>query len=228
MPQRTKRTPLTASLRPQLRPRVARRGGTGTKVLLILSAIFLVTGAIGGFVMWSAIKSDFKPLADRNLKDLRNSKAISHVVAPGESTMTFDGEGGMALVVADRYEHEGKEYTFAPGGKLNFTLKGSDGKEIDIAKPGRGQPIDLDTEKLHLVGFVGIPKADTYTLAVDGQETVVHAVSLTGSDWQQLLSGFTKLMWGGLAGCCGIPLFALFGIIGGIMMIFGKKPAPMP
>ncbi|MBL9119460.1 MAG: hypothetical protein JNL80_06065 [Phycisphaerae bacterium] len=208
---------------------VRSRGGAGTKILLVLSAIFLIVGIVGLVVARNAVMNDIFPTFEKIGKELKEGDGPKYVLSPGETKVDMAGAGGMIFLVSEKVEIEGKEYTYAPGGKLNITVTGPDGSPVKVEKIQGMQPIKVEGgSSVHPLAFAEVAGPGTYTIAADGQETPVYFFSLSGADWDAMISGVVKAFGGGLATCCGFPLFLLFGIIGGIILIFGKKPAPMP
>lgn len=205
-----------------------RRGGTGTKVLLVLSAIFLLIGAIGGYFLRDGLANSLIPLGEKYFKDIDQSTLIEHVVSPGEKAIEFPAAGGMAIFATDTFTIDEKDYSFAPGGDVDLVLKSSTGATVKIDRAQRVEPFRFNKYSVYLLGFAEITEAGTYTLSTDGQETVLHTLTLAGEDWKIFTTGLQRTIWGLVGTCCGLPLFLVFGIIGGIMMIFGRKPAPMP
>jgi hypothetical protein len=205
-----------------------RRGGAGLKILVVLSALCLVLGVVGFFVAKSGLTNDIIPTAQRLVKDVQGGEGARKVISPGEASIDLTGAGGMLFVVAEKTKIDDKEYTYAPGGKLDLTMKAADGTTVKVEAVQGVQPFDVDGNKLHLVAVSEIPGPGSYTITASGQETVVYFAGVTGADWTSIQSGLVKLVGGGLGACCGFPLFLLFGIIAGVILIFGKKPAPMP
>lgn len=206
-----------------------RRGGAGVKILLVLSALFLLLG-VGGLVVASrAVSNDLVPTIKTLVKNVESSDTVKHVVSPGEAEIESTGNGGMLVVIPAKSTVDGKEYTYAPGGKLTITLTAADGTPTKVEPIEGIQPIQVENgPDIYIHSFAPIKGAGKYTVAVDGQETAVNVITVTGGDWDKLTGGVMRAFGGGLSACCGFPLFLLFGIIGGIILIFGKKPAPMP
>ncbi len=205
------------------------RGGTAAKVLLVLSAIFLVVGVVGGFVVRNTITNDIMPVIEKIGQRVKASATEGLIVVPGEKTIELAEAGGIAFGAFEKTEADGKTYTFAPAGQLDISITKDDGTTIVVQKPQGMQPIDMKEQGvLHLLGFGKVESPGKYTISAKGQDTAVYALTIAKPEMDTLQGSVMKLLGGAAAGCCGIPLFLLLGIIGGILLIFGKKPAPLP
>lgn len=214
-----------------LRSRFAsrRRGRTAAKVLLVLSALFLVVGVIGAFVARNAFTNELMPTFMKIGERVKASAAEGVITVPGEKTITLSEPGGIAFGAFEKTEVDGKTYTFAPAGQLDVTVVDASGNDVKVEKPQGMQPIDMkENGTLHVIGFASIEKAGTYTVKTQGQDTAIYGLTISTAELTGMQSAAVKLIGGAAGGCCGIPLFLLFGIIGGILLIFGKKPTPMP
>jgi hypothetical protein len=199
------------------------------KVLLVLSAIFLLVGVIGAFVARNAFANELLPAVMKMTDRLKVEAANGAIVVPGERKMTLAEGGGLAFGAFEKTELDGTTYTFAPAGDLRITVTAPDGTPVNLEKPQGMQPIDMkENGVLHILGFAEAKQAGDYTITTAGQSTAIYGIAISTAELEAIQGPMVKALGGAAAGCCGIPLFLLFGIIGGILLIFGKKQAPMP
>jgi hypothetical protein len=204
-------------------------GRAMAKVLLVLSAIFLLVGVVGAFVARSAFTNELLPAVTKMADRLKVEAADGAIVVPGEKKMTLAEAGGIAFGAFEKTELDGTTYTFAPAGDLSITITGPDGQPVRMDKAQGMQPIDMkENGVLHPLGFAEAKLPGEYTITTAGQSTAVYGLAISTSELEAITAPAMRAFGGAAAGCCGIPLFLLFGIIGGILLIFGKKPTPMP
>jgi uncharacterized protein YneF (UPF0154 family) len=219
----------TPALVDRSRPSQRARGRTAAKVLLVLSAIFLVVGIVGIFVARNTFTNDLLPSIQKIGERVKATATEGVVVVPGEKVIEMTEAGGIAFGAFEKTEVGDKTYTFAPAGQLDLTVTAEDGTEIKVERPQGMQPIDMKKDGvLHLLGFGEIKTPGKYTVSAKGQDTAIYALTISAPEMETMKNSAVRLFIAAGASCCGIPLFLLLGIIGGILLIFGKKAAPLP
>ncbi|MFO0828136.1 MAG: hypothetical protein U0572_08295 [Phycisphaerales bacterium] len=204
----------------RIRGQRLRRGRAAAIVLLVLAAVCLIVGAAGSYFAYSGFQNLMGMLANVA------SPSTPPLVAPGE--MTIKGGPGAVMVVARATDSAGeRSFSYTPG-SVTVSATDSQGNPLKIAQQagGPGGPMPLpDGGSLFIVAVFEAKAADTFTVKATGAESLLRVKLLEGKDAETAAKGAITGAGGGLGALCGCGGFLVFGVIGGILLIFGKRKA---
>jgi len=206
----------------KLHPRTPHHGGALAVVFLVLAGIFLIV-AIAGFFFFRSGLETVTTKGEKLAADLKATGGVA-IVSPGESTITFDSSSMLVIGALSSDELDGVQYAYPPVGGATVVVKDEAGTELRL-QPIQMQPMQLQngSQHLHAIGFTEVKTPGTYTIAASGGTTVVRALAVSQSEFEALVKGGLGVA-GGVAGIgCGGIGFLLFGVIGGVLVLFGKK-----
>lgn len=202
------------------------RGGCLANVFLLLAVVCLVGSIIGFFVARSGV-NELATVA-KGFED--GSIPVQKVATPSTATMTLS-EGVLGLVVIADDEIDGTRYPLTGPAKVDVKITAADGSAVTFEnfqqQPG-GAVIPTEGGSIEVLGIAPIEKAGDYTIAVsrEGDPVAVRMGALDAALAEKFGVGFVKALGGGFGALCGGGGFVLFGLIGGILWMFGrKKPA---
>lgn len=207
--------------------RVHPRGGCAANILLLLAVVCLIGAIISGFTA----RAGFTELEAQARSFTDGTVPIQKMVAPGTSTMTLT-EGILGVVAIDGEEMDGKTYGFSAPMRPTVTITAADGTDVRFQSMTESNPqgvvIDTPDLKLEFIGIAEIRSAGDYTVKIDkqGDPAVVRLGQISKESAEAFLKSGLKTLGGGFGAFCGGAGFILFGLIGGILWLFGrKKPA---
>ncbi|MDZ4753874.1 MAG: hypothetical protein SGJ11_05190 [Phycisphaerae bacterium] len=204
----------------KLHPRTPHHGGALAVVFLVLAGIFLIVAITGFFFLRSGLDN----LKAQGQQIAARLKQTPGLVSPGESTITFDSSGMLVVGALSSDEQDGVQYAYPPPGGTVITVKDESGSELPL-QPVQMQPVQLEngTQQLHVLGFSEVKTPGTYTIVASGGPTLVRRLDMSQTEFETLVKGVLGF-GGGFAGIvCGGIGFLLFGVIGGVLVLFGKK-----
>lgn len=206
--------------------RIHPRGSCLANILILLAVVCLVGAIIGFFVARGGV-TELESVA-AGFKD--GTIDVKRVATPSTTTMTLS-EGVLGMVVLADDEIDGTKYPLTGPAKVDVKITAADGSPVQFEnfqqQPG-GAVIQLEGTSLEILGIAPIEKAGDYTIAVsrEGDPVAVRIGALDATLAGKFGIGFVKTLGGGLGTFCGGAGFILFGLIGGILWLFGrKKPA---
>ncbi len=210
--------------RPTRRP--APRGRTFAFIMLVLAALCLIGAIIGGLYGKKSLGTVTTAIETVKTRFESGENFIT-VITPGESKIKSEG-GAILLLASSSDTIDGKSFTYPPSGGVSISVVDSNGAPVSYNPfQGNQPPIETDGgKKLFLLGFAETPSAGEYTVKATGGETAVRAIALPQTEIEAIMKGGIGVVAGGAGLICGGGGFLLFGIIGGIMLLFGRKPTP--
>ncbi len=207
--------------------RIHPRGGCLANVLLLLAVVCLIAAIVAGFTA----RAGFAELETQAKTFTDGTVPVQKMVAPGTSTMALK-EGILGVVAMDGEEIDGKTYGFAAPMNPTVTITGADGTEVKFesmtAANPQGLVIDTPDLKLEFIGVAEIKAAGDYTVKIEkgGDPAAVRLGQISKESAEAFVKSGLKTLGGGFGALCGGGGFILFGLIGGILWLFGrKKPA---
>lgn len=203
----------------RIRRRPSPRGKTAAIVLLVLAAICGIVGLAGGYFAYKGF-TDFVALG-------------GSLVAPETPLLTSPGEvkvtGGQGVIFVSALEREtidGKDFTFPPAdGTVTITAIGPSGQTIN-PQPQRQQasfPTMDGQNQITIASMFDANESGEYTIQATGGTAALHVKALTGKDAQAVATAGVAAGGGALGGVCGCGGALVFGLIGGILLLFGGK-----
>jgi hypothetical protein len=207
--------------------RIHPRGGCLANVLILLAVVCLVGSLVGFFAARSGVE-ELTALVQR-FRD--GSIPVQTVVTPGTTTMTIKSEGVLGLVVIGDDEVNGTRYPLAGRAGVDVKIMAPDGSQVafeSFQDQPNGMVIQGESEKIEVLGIAPIEKAGDYSIAVgrEGDPIAVRVGALETQAMESLVKSGAKTLFGGFGVLCGGAGFVIFGLIGGILWLFGrKKPA---
>lgn len=213
-------------MRPAPRPNHP-RGGCLANILLLLAAVCLVAAIVAGFLARSGV-AELETLA-KGFKD--GSIPTERMLAPGTKTIEMK-EGLLGIVAISDDEIDGTAYPISGPVNATVTVTDADGTPLRFESFAKANPqggvIETPDFKLELIGFAEIKKEGSYTVKVEreGEPVAFRLGQLSQASLEAFVRGIAKAGGGVLGLFCGGGGFILFGLIGGILWLFGrKKPA---
>ncbi|MDZ4831873.1 MAG: hypothetical protein SGJ09_16980 [Phycisphaerae bacterium] len=207
---------MTTSIRSRRRP--APRGKTAAIILLVLAGVCLLGGLAGGYFAMQGGQT-----IARVGTDLAGAESTA-IVVPG--TATIKAENGAIIIAAKSSDTiDGKPFSFPPGTVVTATVTDAEGNlmKVDTVK-GNQLAFPLpDGSTINFVGLAEITAAGEYTVNLTGPETVVRVKSFSGADGEAVASALGQTAIGAFGGLCGCGGFVVFGLIGIILLVFGRK-----
>lgn len=204
------------------RRRPAPRGRALAVVLLVLAAICLIATIAGVLFArqgWAEVKTAIDAITAR----FQSGEGLVTVVVPGEATIESQ-PGAIVFMAGSSETIDGKTYRYPANPPISVSIAGPDGTPIAFNPfQGNQPPIDTGDGQKYLLGFAEVPSAGAYTITIDGGETAIRAFSMPTKEFEGLIKGGVGLAGGGLASICGGLGFLLFGILGGVLFLFGGK-----
>jgi hypothetical protein len=206
---------------------IRRRGGALAIVFLVLAAIFLIAAIVGLFFARSGI-ANLQATA-QSIGQKLSGPGTATIVSPGSSTVTLDSPGAILIGAFSADDADGRSFTYSAATSVTVSITSPSGSSLMVQRmQGNQPPIDVNGNQVFLYGFAEAPAAGEYSISVAGDETAMRAVSIAQSEVEAFLKGALGVGGGFLGVACGGVGFLLFGVIGGILMIFGrKKPQPI-
>lgn len=207
------------------RRRPAPRGRVLAVVLLVLAAICLIATIAGVLFVrqgWAEMKTAIDAITAR----FQSGAGLATVVVSGEATIESQ-PGAIVFMAGSSETIDGTTYRYPADPPTTVSIAGPDGTPIAFQPfQGNQPPIDTGDGQKYILGFANIPRAGAYTITIDGGETAIRAFSMPTQEFEGLIKGGVGLAGGGAAGVCGGLGFLLFGILGGVLFLFGgtKKP----
>jgi hypothetical protein len=204
-----------------------RRGGALAIVFLVLAAIFLIAAIVGFFFARSGI-ANLQATA-QSVGQKLSGPGSTAIVSPGSSTVTLDSPGAILIGAFSTDDIDGKSFTYSGATSVTVSITSPSGSSLLVQRlQGNQPPIDVNGSQVFLYGFAEAPAAGDYAISVTGDETAMRAMSIGQSEVEAFVKGALGVGGGFVGVACGGVGFLLFGVIGGILMIFGrKKPQPM-
>jgi hypothetical protein len=207
----------------RIRSRIHPRGGCLANLLLLLAVVSLV-GAVVGVLATRGGVNELTSLV-KGFQD--GSIPVRKAATPSSTTMTLS-EGMLGLIVMSEDEIDGTTYSAQGPAKVDVKITTADGAEVKFesfqSQPG-GAMIPMESGNIEVLGIAAIEKAGDYTVALsrEGEPVAVRMGSLDKAVAEKFVSGFAKTVGGLLGTLCGGAGFVLFGLIGGILWLFGRK-----
>jgi hypothetical protein len=210
----------------RIQTRIHPRGGCLANLLILLAVVCLVGSIVGFFVARGGV-NELTTVA-KGFQD--GSIPVQRVATPSTTTMTLS-EGVLGLVVIADDEIDGTTYPLTGPANVDVKITGADGAAVTFEnfqqQPG-GAVIPTETGSIEVLGIAPIERAGDYTIALsrEGDPVAVRMGALDAALAERFGVGFLKTVGGGFGALCGGAGFVIFGLIGGILWLFGrKKPA---
>ena len=204
-------------------PRTHPRGSCLANLLILLAVVCLV-GAVAGFFVARGGVNELTAVA-KGFQD--GSIPVQKVATPSTTTMTL-AEGVLGLAVIDDDEIDGTKYPLTGPAKVDVKITAADGTAVKFEnfqqQPG-GAVIPMESGNIEVLGIAPIEKAGDYTIALsrEGDPVAVRMGALDTALAERFGVGFVKAFGGVIGTLCGGAGFVIFGLIGGILWLFGRK-----
>lgn len=210
-------------VRPSRRP--APRGRALAVVLLVLAAICLIA-TIAGVLFARQGWADMKVRAEGIAARFNSGEGLVTVVVPGEATIQSQ-PGAIVFMAGSSETIDGTTYRYPANPPISIAIEAADGTPINFNPiQGNQPPIDTGDGQKYILGFAEVSSAGAYTLRIDGGETAIRAFSVPTEEVEGFVLAGVSIFGGGAAGICGGLGFLLFGILGGVLFLFGGKKSP--
>jgi hypothetical protein len=208
----------------RIRRRPSPRGKTAAVVLIVLAVICAIVGLAGGYFAMQGVQGFMKIMTDLTSAD------TPLLVSPGELKVT--GGPGVIFVAARGSETvDGTSFSYPPSdGAVSITVTSPSGATISPEQQQGNAtfPSPDGNGVTTLVGVYEMKESGEYKVAATGGATALRVRTFTGKDATAIMSSATSAGGGFLGGLCGCGGALVFGLIGGILLLFGGKKTAAP